>query len=231
MLHRTLYSKLKWYWPRFWMRAAAFPHLRRIATALALWAVPPYFHRHYLADINQRGFISPRARVWGANIRLGNNVFIDDAVLIYMEPSGDCVEIGDRVRLQEETHVMAGSGGSVIIGTDTHVHRGCQLCGYKASIRIGRGVEIAARCAFYSYDHGLAEGLPIASQPLTSKGDIFIGDEAWLGYGAIVLSGVRIGRGAVIGAGSLVIADVPDDAIAVGVPARVIKRRSDVPSP
>ncbi len=62
-------------------------------------------------------------------------------------------------------------------------------------------------------------------QPLQTKGGIFIHDEAWLGYGVIVLSGVQIGKGAVIGAGSVVTRDVPDNAIAVGVPARVVRMR------
>ena len=55
-----------------------------------------------------------------------------------------------------------------------------------------------------------------------------IDDDAWLGYGVIVLDGVKIGKGAVIGAGSVVTRDVPDETIAVGVPARVVKRRCDL---
>jgi acetyltransferase-like isoleucine patch superfamily enzyme len=49
-----------------------------------------------------------------------------------------------------------------------------------------------------------------------------------LGFGVIVLSGVRIGKGAVIGAGSVVTQDIPDNAIACGNPARVVKMRSDL---
>lgn len=209
------------------MRVAGLPYCRRLATGLALWWAPPYFQRHGLADLNPRGFISPRATVWGSAVRLGANIFIDDRVLLYQEADGGAIELGDRVRLQEDTHVLTGAGGSVTIGADTHLHRGCQLSAYKAPIQIGRGVEIAARCALYPYDHGLDAGQPVAVQPLTSKGAIVIGDEAWLGYGVIVLSGVRIGKGAVIGAGSVVTADVPDGAIAAGVPAKVIKLRSD----
>jgi acetyltransferase-like isoleucine patch superfamily enzyme len=57
-----------------------------------------------------------------------------------------------------------------------------------------------------------------------------IGDEAWLGVGVIVLDGVRIGDGAVVGAGSVVIHDVPDGAVAQGVPARVMMLRSELSS-
>ena len=64
-----------------------------------------------------------------------------------------------------------------------------------------------------------------------SKGPIIIEDEVWLGYGVMVLSGVRIGRGAVVGAGSVVTKDVPAGAIAVGVPACVMRMRESQDQP
>ena len=68
------------------------------------------------------------------------------------------------------------------------------------------------------------------NQPLTTRGDIKVDNDAWLGFGVIVLSGVRIGEGAIIGAGSVVTRSIPDGAIAMGVPARVVKMRSDFTS-
>lgn len=59
----------------------------------------------------------------------------------------------------------------------------------------------------------------------TSKGDIVVKDDVWIGYGSIILSGVHIGQGAVIAAGSVVSHDVPPYAIVGGVPARLIKYR------
>lgn len=58
-----------------------------------------------------------------------------------------------------------------------------------------------------------------------SKGDIVVEDDVWLGYGATVLSGVHIGQGAVVAAGSVVTKDVLPYAIVAGVPAKVIKYR------
>lgn len=58
-----------------------------------------------------------------------------------------------------------------------------------------------------------------------SKGDIVLADDVWIGYGATILSGVHIGQGAVVAAGSLVSKDVPPYAIVGGVPAKVIKYR------
>jgi len=64
-------------------------------------------------------------------------------------------------------------------------------------------------------DHGVAPG-ELIEATIANKGGIMI-DDAWLGFGVIVLD-VRIGKGAVVGAGAVVTHDVPDGAIAVGVP-------------
>ena len=61
-----------------------------------------------------------------------------------------------------------------------------------------------------------------------SKG-VTVGRGAWLGAGAKILDGVRVGDGAVIGAGAVVRSDVPDHAIAVGMPARVVGQRGGTP--
>lgn len=58
-----------------------------------------------------------------------------------------------------------------------------------------------------------------------SKGDIVVGDDAWIGYGATILSGVHIGQGAVVAAGAVVTHDVPPYALVGGVPAKVIRFR------
>ena len=62
-----------------------------------------------------------------------------------------------------------------------------------------------------------------------SKGDIVVDDDVWIGYGAVILSGVHIGQGAVIGAGAVVTKDVAPYTIVGGVPAKIIKKRFSDP--
>lgn len=215
-------------WSRFWMQFAGLGYFGRIATHLATWFAPPYKQRRYLARYNAKGYIAPNAIIHHNNLQLGANVFIGDRVTIFQSENGDSVELGDRVHIHQDTCIETGKGGSLKIGADTHVQLRCQFSAYKGSIQIGRGVQIAPNCAFYPYDRGMAPGEPISKQPLQTKGSITIGDEAWLGFGVIVLDGVRIGKGAVVGAGAVVTSDVPDGAIAVGVPARAINTRSNL---
>ena len=219
-------SVVKDMWPRFWMRFAGLGICGRISTRLAALFVPPYRGRCSLAYMNRKGYISPSAQICHDRLRFGRNVFVGDRVTIYRDFEGGAVELEDRVHLYGDTYIQTGDGGSVRIGRDTHIQPNCQFSGYKAAIEIGCEVQIAPRCAFYPYDHGLSLEEPIFKQALTTKGKITIEDDAWLGFGVIVLSGVRIGKGAVVGAGSVVSSSIPDGAIAVGVPARVVKFRS-----
>ena len=220
--------RIKGLWIRFWMKYAGFHYFGRIATRLATAAAPPFTGRIYLAGLNTRGYISPSAAIYHADVKLGRNVFVGDRVVLFQDHQGGPVELGDRVHLMDDTYIDTGSGGSLKIGATTSIQQRCQLSAHLAPIEIGCGVQVGPHCAFYSYDHGMAPGDLIMRQPCQTKGGIVVGDDAWLGFGVIVLNCVRIGKGAVIGAGSVVTHDIPDGAIAVGVPARVIKMRGDL---
>jgi acetyltransferase-like isoleucine patch superfamily enzyme len=215
-------------WVRFWMRFAGLNRCGRIATRLAVWGAPPYRARRYFARLYPHGYVAPSATIYHTAVRLGEHVFIGDRVLFFQAEHGGQVELGDRVSIFGDVILETGQGGSITIGAGSRVHRGCNLIAYLAPIQIGCDVGLAQNCAFHSYNHGIAPGESISKQPLQTRGPIIIDDHAWLGIGVIVLSGVRIGKGAVIGAGAVVTSDIPDGAIAVGSPARVVKMRSDV---
>ncbi len=177
--------------------------------------------------MNPRGYIAPSVRIDHPKLRTGKNAYLAENVQIIKIEGGEELEIHGHVHVHDNCRLLTGYGARAIIGEGTHIQLDCYLYACKSDILIGRAVEIAARCAFYSYDHGFAPGECIMHQPLKSKGPIVVGDGAWLGHGVTVLNGVEIGAGAVVGAGSVVIGDIPENAIAVGVPARVIRYRDD----
>ena len=221
-------AKLKSLWVKIWMRRAGLTPSGRMATFLAAWFSPPYKARSYLARLNPRGYVAPSATIHHDSLCLENNVFISDRVVIYQAPNGGPVKIGKGVHIHCDSIIETGSRGSLTIGADTHIQPRCQFSAYIGSIEIGSGVQIAPNCAFYPYDHGFKPDELIKTQPLQTKGGIVIDDDTWLGVGVIVLDGSHIGKGAVIGAGSVVTHDIPDGGIAFGVPARVVKMRSEL---
>ena len=84
---------------------------------------------------------------------------------------------------------------------------------------MGPGVKI------FSSNHGMSRtDIPMNIQPIKEK-DIVIGDDVWIGANSVVVAGVKIGKGSVIAAGSVVTKDIPEYIIAGGIPAKPLKKR------
>lgn len=214
-------------WRGFWLQYQRTPVLARAATRLATIGMPPYKGRIPLAQNSAAGYIAASARLHRLrDIKRGRHLFIDERVTIYQDwANAGPVELGDGVHLMQDTVIEVGSGGAVSIGARTHIQARGHLTSYEAPLHIGQDVEIAPDCAFFTYDHGFEPGQLISQQPLRSRSGITLGDDVWLGRGVTVLDGVTIGNGAVIGAGAVVKNDIRPNAIAAGVPARVIGSR------
>lgn len=217
-------------WQRFWVKRSGPAGFGRIAATLAAWNTTPFHGRTPLSRLHPKGFIVASACITHPRLITGTRTLIGDRVMISCFAGGGPVELGDEVHLYGDITLSTGVNGRITIGAGTHIQPGVHLHSYVSEIRIGWKVEIAPRCAFYSYNHCTAPDQLIMDQPLESKGPIVVGDGAWLGHGVIVLAGVTIGAGAVIGAGSVVTRDVPANGIAVGNPARVIGHRDGDPS-
>jgi len=208
------------------MELSVLPVLGGLVVRLAESMVGPYKDRRILAQVSSRSYVSPRAQIRCPRLHLGRGCFIDEGVTIYAHSDGGQVRLGERVHLYRGTIIEVGAGGSVVIGDDTHIQASCNLKGFLGSLFIGRNIQIAPHCGFSPYEHNFEDrGKLIQEQGIRSAGDIVLEDDVWLGMGVNVLEGVCIGHGAVIGAGAVVTKDVPAYAVAVGVPARVVRMR------
>ena len=94
----------------------------------------------------------------------------------------------------------------------------------EAGVYIGDNVQIAAQSYIIDTNHGIKKGILIKDQPNESA-PIHIGSDVWIAANTVILKGVTIADGAVVGANALVNENIPNNAIAVGVPARVVKYR------
>jgi acetyltransferase-like isoleucine patch superfamily enzyme len=155
-----------------------------------------------LAALRTRSIIHPLASIdW--NVRIGRRCFIGKADLNTL-----------------------GGHGRIEIGDGAIIYSGCELlCQYASTIRIGRGVLFTRQAAAMTAGHVFSDPrATILSQGITTA-DVTVEDDCWIGYRAILLPGVRVGRGTVVGAGAVVTADLPPMVVAGGVPARVIRER------
>lgn len=133
--------------------------------------------------------------------QFGRNIFFGRNIAIDV-PLGGALHIGDNVKFNMDIVVAASSG-----------------------ISIGAHTQIAEFVSIRDSDHGIALGELIVEQPLTYEA-VSIGCDVWLARGVAVLKGSIIKDGAVIGANAVVRGLIPRNAIAVGIPARVIKERT-----
>ena len=113
--------------------------------------------------------------------------------------------------------------GKIEIGHGTYVNRYTMLDAHER-ITIGRDVMIGPHSYITDGNHGIGAHASVKTQPMTSR-PVQIEDEAWIGAHVTILAGVRIGHGAVIGAGSVVTSDIPPHAVAFGLPATVRRAR------
>lgn len=202
--------------------------------SIASLPLGPYKEKRKLQKyLGSRPYISPKAQVKCQNLKIGPKCFIDDYVTIYSHHHAEGgVYLDKNVHIYRYSMIELGWGnGSLHIGQNTYIQSGCIMNPIVGNIKIGEDCQIAPRCVFMPYRHNFSRvDIPISKQGISSRGDIIVGDDVWLGTNVIIVDGVTIGRGAIIGAGSVVTKDIPPYAIAGGIPTKIISYR-DAGSP
>ena len=160
-------------------------------------------------------------------ISIGERVSIDDDVLLDASGAGEKgISLGDGV-IVSRSCVLQGKTGPLAIGNRADIGCNC-IFSSVSGIEIGQSTLIAGHCYIGGgrYRSDRLE-IPMMDQGTYSEGPVILGEDVWLGAGVIVLDGVRIGRGSIVGAGSVVTREIPEYSVAVGVPARVIGTRGN----
>ena len=188
-----------------------------------LWVFVFIHSKLFLLSIsfNKNILISGKLKIVGIpiiDIRKGSVLEIGDNVTINSRNKGYHINMHSPVKLFADR-----SGAIIKIGANTRLHGTC-IHAYN-SIEIGRDCLIAANCQIFDGNgHGLS--FTDVSNRIHTTGDaspIEIGNSVWVGANCIILPGVKIGRGSVISANSVVVKDIPSMVVAGGNPAKVIK--------
>ena len=129
--------------------------------------------------------------------------------------------IGNNTEILQNTFIRVFYG-ELKIGENCSINPNCLIYSLSKVI-IGNNVLIAGATAIVGFSHVFKErSVEIRLQGYESKG-IIIEDNVWIGHGCSILDGVKIGQGAVIGAGSVVNKDIPAYTVFAGVPAKIIR--------
>jgi acetyltransferase-like isoleucine patch superfamily enzyme len=159
-------------------------------------------------------------------IQIGDNVVFDDnSVIDAKGEENKGIKLGDNVLIGRNT-IISCKGGDITIGDFSNIGPNNTLIS-ESTLKIGKYVFTAGQSYIIAGGNHSFENknIPIWFQPSVSKGGIDIEDDIWIGASSTILDGVKIGKGSVIGAGSLVLKKIPAYSIAVGNPARIIKKR------
>jgi acetyltransferase-like isoleucine patch superfamily enzyme len=188
----------------------------------------------FLRFARAHGMLSPRyARLalrwcrlklrWGRRLETDGLCFVGPGVTFEIG-HGAVVRLGRWSWIGHGTKIRAHEG-VVEIGAKTVLGQECTISAFQR-VSIGRECILADRVMLIDFDHGVVEvERPIRVQGIYKR-DVRVGHNCWIGYGACVLRGTTIGDNCVIGTSAVVTADIPDNAVAAGVPARILRMRA-----
>ncbi len=145
------------------------------------------------------------------------------------------LQIAKRGKLRFGRFAWIGDGtkircheGVVEIGAKTVMGQECTISAYQR-VRIGEQCVIADRAMFIDFDHGVVEvERPIRVQGIYKR-DVEVGSNVWVGYGACILRGVRVGDNSIVGTSTVVTRSIPANAVVAGAPPRILRMR-EVPT-
>lgn len=129
------------------------------------------------------------------------------------------LECGQNINIEKG----AAFGENVTLGDNSGIGINAFI---SSNVSIGNNVMMGPDCIIYTANHSFENrGIPMRCQGFSEKKEVNIGDDVWIGGRVIILPGIKIGKGAIIGAGAVVTKDVPEYAIVAGNPAKIIRYR------
>lgn len=193
----------------------------------------PAFRLLYRAHVLAReGWIAARRVFWTEPLFRSQCAAVGPGLrlegLPYIVGAGRIV-LGARVRLSGKSSISFGRPGpaapELVVGDGTFIGHNCGF-NVGRSVRIGRDCLLATGVEVYDQDgHPLDAARRRAGDPTPPEtiAPVVIGDDVWVGFGALILKGVTVGDRAVVAARSVVTKDVPADTLVAGNPARVVR--------
>lgn len=159
-------------------------------------------------------------------IAIGDNVVIDDGCCLDAKGTDNRgITIGNGVFIGRNT-ILSCKNGDIEVDDNANIGFNCEIFS-GSRVRVGKNVLMAAYTYLVGGDHLYDRtDVPVLFQGRTARG-IEVDDNAWLGAHVIIADGARVGRDVIVGAGAVVMDDVPPFQIVAGVPAKVMRDRRE----
>ncbi len=159
---------------------------------------------------------------WRGRLKTDGLCFVAPTVTFEIG-KGASVHLGRWSWVGHGTKIRAHEG-EVHIGAKSVLGQECTISSFQ-HVSIGRECIVADRVMLIDFDHGVVEvERPVRMQGIYKR-DVRVGHNVWIGYGVSVLRGVTVGDNSVLGTSAVVSSDVPANAVAAGVPVRVLRMR------
>lgn len=162
------------------------------------------------------------------SIEIGNDVYVGEFCVLEGSRNGKGIRIADNVKIRHGCVFNSGDdeNSGINIGSGVHINDHCCFYG-RGSIEIGNNVLIGPGVTITSVQHSFSDNdrnKLIIEQPEKIR-KVLIEEDVWIGAHVVILPGIKIGKGAVIGACAVVTKDIPQYSVAWGVPASAKRTR------
>lgn len=166
-----------------------------------LWAIRAIFYKLSFSHVGKLSYIGKPLYITGAKK----------------------ISVGDKVRIYPGIRMEALDGGEIYIGNNIAVEQNVHIISGERILNIGDDTTISANVFISNVDHEYKDiDKSVMEQPLQFK-ETQIGKSCFIGYGAVILPGTRLGNHCIVGANAVVRGSYPDNCVIAGNPARIIK--------
>lgn len=158
------------------------------------------------------------------NVEINYSAKISPKAIIHVDKHSS-LKIGKNVTIKPNAVIHTGPNGKIHISNNCSINYNSVLYGH-FGLYIGQNTRIAANSVIIPANHKFDKNISITEQGIEGLG-IYISEDVWIGANCTILDNVSIGQHSVIGAGAVVTRNIPSNSVAIGVPAKVIRKTND----
>lgn len=197
---------------------------------MSMWLLRGTFLRLFFKKSEGLVFVGPSAKIlYKSHLSVGRNFIAERGCEINCLSKsgmifGDKVTIGTYAVIRPSNTYGGDIGEGLKIGSNSNIGPYSYI-GCSGKIEIGSQVMISPRVSIYAENHNFDNAEEPMKEQGVTRGYVKIEDDCWIASNSVILSGVTIGQGSVVAAGSIVTKDVPPFSVVAGNPARILKTR------